>query len=138
MPINSRAPVLALSVLLTGCYHYRVTAPEVADLSDHPVSETKWAIAWGLVQEDASDTSCVCMNNGIKEITASTNLGYTLLSVVTLGVVVPMDVEYVCGKPPVGAPFPEPPRGCPGVVDLPVPPDDGPADDEIDAGEGEF
>ena len=114
---------IALCAMLTGCYHYRVSAPQVADLSD-PVSETKWSLAWGLVQEDASDSSCACKNNGIKEVTASTNLGYTLLSVVTLGIVVPVDVQYVCGKPPVGAPFPDPPRGCPGVVKLDVPPPD--------------
>jgi hypothetical protein len=110
-----------ISTGLGGCYHYRVSAPQVSDLSAVPVTETKWSLAWGLVQEEASDTSCACMNNGLKEITSSTNLGYALLSVVTLGIVVPMDVEYVCGKPPAGGPYPDPPSGCPNVVDLPVP-----------------
>jgi Bor protein len=131
----------ALATLLaggSGCYHYRVSAPQVAALSDAR-SETKWSYFWGLVQESETDTGCLCMNNGLKEVTASTNAGYLLLSVVTLGAVVPTELEYVCGKPDPTGPWPTPPPNCPGQVDLPVPPDHAPAEPEPDEpDEGSF
>ena len=106
---------------LSGCYHYRVSAPQVANL-DEGRSETKWAFFWGLVQEPETDTSCVCKNNGLKEATASTNLAYLLLGVASLGIAVPTELEYVCGKPPPDGRWPDPPRHCPDYVDLPPPP----------------
>jgi hypothetical protein len=110
-------PVLALG----GCYHYRVAAPQVSNLNE-PVSVTKWAYLWGLLQEADEDTSCRCMNNGIKEVTASTHLGYLLLGVVSLGTVVPTELVYVCAKPPVGGKWPDPPAAaCGDVVILPPP-----------------
>ena len=112
------------SALCTGaCYHARVSAPAVSNLNE-PVSVTKVAWVWGLVQGHDEDTTCVCLNNGLKEVTATTNFGYLLLSVVTLGIVVPTELSYVCGKPPIGGKFPDPPSSsqCRDIVVLPVPP----------------
>jgi hypothetical protein len=101
--------VLTIAVnALPSCYHYRVAAPQVANLNE-PASVTKWSLFWGLAQSAEEDTSCRCMNGGLKEVTASTNYGYLLIGVVSLGTVVPAELEYVCGKPPPGAPWPTPP-----------------------------
>lgn len=111
------------SLVLGACYHARVAAPNVANLNE-PVSVTKVSLLWGLAQSRAEDTTCTCLNNGIKEVTSNTNFGYLLLGVVTLGIVVPTELEYVCGKPPPGGQFPDPPRSseCPNIVTLPPPP----------------
>lgn len=116
----SRCSGFALAIAagaLSSCYHYRVTAPQVANLNE-PASVTKWSLFWGLAQSAAEDTSCRCMNGGLKEVTASTNFGYVLIGVASLGIAVPAELEYVCGKPPPGAPWPNPPSAeqCENVV----------------------
>ena len=84
-----------------GCYHYRVAVPE----SDHATeyeSATVHSIAWGLVQSSTVKTDN-CVSNAMNDVTVSSNLGYSLISVVTLGFWMPMDIEWRCSKPvPVG------------------------------------
>ncbi len=128
MPVCSRtrsASVLVLTAALgmVGCYHYRVASPAVANLNE-PVSVTQWSILWGIIQSKDEDTTCRCMNNGMSEVTASTNFGYLILGVVSLGIVVPTELTYVCGKPPVGGKWPDPPAQgrCPSLRVFPAPP----------------
>ncbi|HEY5955008.1 MAG TPA: hypothetical protein VIV60_00595 [Polyangiaceae bacterium] len=106
-----------------GCFHHRVAAPHVANFNE-PVSVTKWSLFWGLAQSAAEDSSCRCLNGGLKEVTASTNYGYLLLGVASLGVAVPTQLEYVCGKPAPGAAWPTPPSPgeCSDIVVLAPPP----------------
>jgi hypothetical protein len=123
---RARGWLACAALAVASCYHYRASAPQVSNLSE-PVSVTKWSYFWGLVQSADEDTSCRCMNNGIKEVTASTNFAYLLLGFVSLGVLLPVELTYVCGKPPVGGKWPDPPRQCKsgngsGPVLLPVPP----------------
>ena len=40
-------------------------------------------------------------SNGLDEARISTNLGYLILSVATLGIWVPLDVEWRCARLPV-------------------------------------
>lgn len=85
--------------LLSACYHYRVDAPALSAAKE-PISATRWAFFWGLAQPGDISTKCVCLNRGLKEATATTNAGYALLTVVTLGIVAPLELEFVCSKPP--------------------------------------
>jgi len=55
------------------------------------------AFLWGLVQPSAIDS---CSDKGVTDVRVTTNYGYQLLSVVTLGIWVPMDVEFRCTKRP--------------------------------------
>ena len=117
---------VALLGVAMGCYNYRVAAPNVSASTDpEPPSETQWAFFWGAL-EQPFDASCYCMNNALKQTTVTTNYAYALLTVITLGIVVPVQVEVVCAKPPPGSPPPIPPVGCSGVETLPpgvVPPE---------------
>jgi hypothetical protein len=59
-------------------------------------SKTTWSFAWGLVQPKDIDPHCESSFNHMNKVTVKTNLGYMLLSVVTLGIVIPQHVEWCC------------------------------------------
>jgi hypothetical protein len=88
--------VLLLSNAL-GCYHYQVEVPE-------RLPATQWkeerlaAKFWGAIQEELTTTNCV--SNAIDQVRVSTNYGYLLVGVLTLGIYVPIDVEWRCSKQP--------------------------------------
>lgn len=94
------AAACALLLCGSGCFHYRLT-PVSADgeplpPATEPQSETVWSFAWGLAQPTLNPANC--QGNGASEVTTTTNLGYALLTVVTLGIVAPAEVEWRCAK----------------------------------------
>jgi hypothetical protein len=64
--------------------------------SDIPgtVKVTRWNFLWGLVQPNDVQTDELC--ESMCQVTVKNNLGYILISSVTLGIVVPMSAEYQC------------------------------------------
>ncbi len=84
-------PLLFLLLSSTSCYHYRVVSTgNPDDLVAHKKTQVDYL--WGIVQ--AQDITADC--DGIYEVQVTTNVGYILLSVVTLGTVVPQKVEWKC------------------------------------------
>ena len=87
-------------LLCQGCYHFRIVTDE------NPGTEyrkkTIHNIAWGLLVTDAVAENCVGDNrgNGLDEVRVSTNLGYSLVTIITLGFWAPLEVEWRCIKPP--------------------------------------
>ncbi len=108
LPSTGRASggrrVVLLVVLLgalgwgQGCYHYRVVVPQPNPATEYE-HRTMHAFLWGLVQQDMPADDCLA--NTLDEVRVTTNLGYALISVVTLGIWVPLDVEWRCARPPV-------------------------------------
>ncbi len=82
------------SLAFDGCSTTNVTARQ-APVADDTYTTTVWALWWG-----ASDPveSVDCKGNGLKVVSVSTSWLYSLVTVVTLGAVVPMDVEYRCAS----------------------------------------
>lgn len=80
------------SLTFEGCSTVNVTARQASN-ADDTYKTTVWALWWG-----ASDPveSVDCNGNGLKVVSMSTSWVYSLISVVSLGAVVPMDVEYRC------------------------------------------
>lgn len=104
MKRRSKILLIAVPLLLfwgQGCYHYRVTT------QDRPATEyekkTVHNLLWGLLTQDAPAMDCVGegKSNGLDEVRVSTNLGYLIVSVATLGIWVPLDVEWRCARLPV-------------------------------------
>ncbi|RKG97596.1 hypothetical protein D7V97_34115 [Corallococcus sp. CA053C] len=90
------AAVLCLT-LSSACAHYRVQAPGHAGApATEPEKEVLWSLAWGLVQEKPTVDNC--QGQALAEVTQSTNLGFALISVVTLGIAMPQQVEWRCAK----------------------------------------
>lgn len=84
--------------LQTGCYHYHVTAPKSDPATDYE-HRTVHSYFWGLIQSDnvrAED----CLSNALDEVHITTNFGYSVLSVATLGIWMPLDVGWRCAKEP--------------------------------------
>ncbi len=82
---------------VSGCAHYRVQAPGAAGAgATEPEGEVLWSLAWGIVQEQPRVDNCE--DQALAEVTQSTNLGFALISVVTLGIAMPQRVEWRCAK----------------------------------------
>ena len=91
--------VLVLCMMTTcgGCYHYRVVVPEPDPATDYEQA-TVHALFWGLLQRDVAADDCI--SNAMDEVRVTTNLGYLAVSVATLGIWVPMQVQWRCAKEP--------------------------------------
>jgi len=93
-------PVLFLSLLLSGCYTARVEtkAQAGAEVSYQNVN----FFFWGAIQSPKRIVTPICDSlgvNGMAEVTVKNNFGYSLLTVITLGIWSPARVEWKCGKP---------------------------------------
>lgn len=91
-------PVLLL-VPSTGCYHYHVMSPAF-DPATEPQHKTVHSLAWGLANTpgDVFATNCE-PSNALDQVSVSSNLGYSLLTAVSLGFWAPLRVEWRCAKP---------------------------------------
>ena len=96
----SIARVLALIAVLSGsgCYHARIEFPQTAPPGLEPRTETLWSFAWGLSQQNLIPPECP--SSTLSEVTSTTNFGFVLLTVVTLGTVSAVQLEYRCAKLP--------------------------------------
>ncbi|UOE48530.1 Bor family protein [Mucilaginibacter sp. SMC90] len=91
---------LLLSLLLSSCYTARVETKAQAgsEVSHQNVN----FFFWGAIQSPKRIVTPVCDSlgsNGMAEVTVKNNFGYSLLTVVTLGIWSPARVEWKCGKP---------------------------------------
>ena len=83
-----------------GCYHYRVAAAGSAGANPSTFSQstTLHAVFWGLVQDQTLAQVCA-QDEALAHVRTTSNFGYTLLTVVTLGLWAPVHVEYACTNP---------------------------------------
>ena len=110
--------VVALLAVLAGCATVTLATPDawkpalqpkqtyVSPAGAHPAAspatsfETKtvWVLFWGWEQQNILPMDC--RSGGFAEVRISTNLGYELISVLTLGFAQPITVEWACAKQP--------------------------------------
>ena len=85
------------SFTLEGCSSVHVRARQ-ATHADDVQEKTVFALWWG-----GSDPveSVDCGGHGLNIVSVKTSWIYSLCSVVTLGAVVPMDIEYKCTEEPL-------------------------------------
>jgi hypothetical protein len=101
-PFHRQASRIAAAGLFlalgTGCYHYRVTAPDPTPATE-PQRKTVHSLAWGLVNQPQSVSTLACEpSNALDEVRVTTNFGYTVLTALTLGFWSPLQVEWRCAK----------------------------------------
>lgn len=89
--------LLLFCCLLTSCYNVRTVANVEAQRDANPQSTTVWVYAWGLAQPRV--VAPECKSGALQDVRTSTNFGYALITVATLGFVCPLTVEYTCAKP---------------------------------------
>ena len=88
-------------VMLSSCYTYRIQTHAQAGTEVTTVNANSYF--WGLVQNPkAGITTPLCDSldvNGMSVVRVRTNLGYALITVITLGIWSPMKIDYRCSKP---------------------------------------
>jgi hypothetical protein len=84
---------IASLMLNSGCMNTRLVANYSSD-NIQPYQTTKINLFWGLVQP--TDIPAECESNTICNVTTQTNLGFILLSAVTIGAVVPQKIIWNC------------------------------------------
>ncbi|HWJ26897.1 MAG TPA: hypothetical protein VNS32_10170 [Flavisolibacter sp.] len=93
--------LLVLHLITTeGCYHYRIqtTNPDPATSYQKKVV---WSYCWGLINKPQNFVVPNCNNNNaLDEVLVTTNFGYSILTIVTLGIVCPLEMKWKCHKPP--------------------------------------
>jgi hypothetical protein len=89
--------IISSFIFLEGCSTVNVVATQ-ASKSDDIFTTTVVALWWG-----GSDPveNVDCRGNGLQFVSAQTNWFYSLVTVVTLGAVVPIEVEYRCTSIPM-------------------------------------
>jgi hypothetical protein len=88
---------LVVSLASSGCYAYHITGNRVPP-STEARSQTQVAYLWGIVQpNDIVPPNCP-KNVPLADVTAHTNLGYALITTVTLGIVSIHELEWRCAK----------------------------------------
>ncbi len=87
--------ILLAAVLLSGCYGYRVDV-----LNPDPVTEPESQIAhslfWGLIQDPQYVVAKNCHSNAINDVYISSNYAYAFVTVLSLGLWAPVEVEWRC------------------------------------------
>jgi hypothetical protein len=98
---NRRLLLLAPAfLLLTSCYSYRIATH--AQPGTEINSVTAHSFFWGLVQNPKEIATPICDSlntNGVALVQVKNNLGYSLITVLTLGIWCPMRLEWKCSKP---------------------------------------
>lgn len=82
----------------SSCSTTRVVSKYDCDtFANNPLNKkTTWTYLWGLVQPKDINPNCDERSNHINKVTVKNNLGFALLSVVTLGIVMPQKIEWCC------------------------------------------
>ena len=103
--MRGRSLLLAFALVasLPGCYTYRVEAPSpVSPGVTEYKGEVLWSLFWGFKQEVPRVDNC--RNLGMSEVKISTNLGFALITIFTLGIASPLKAEWKCAPPPTATP----------------------------------
>ena len=92
---------ISATLFLSSCYTYRVTT-EAGPGTEVSKPVTAHALFWGLVQKPTEIHTPVCDSlgvNGMAEVTVKSNFGYSLITVATLGIWSPVQIQWKCSKP---------------------------------------
>lgn len=97
--LGSILPFLAVLVC-SGCYHVRVIVPQPDPGTEYKKQNVQ-SLVWGTRQLPSKDLAASdCLNStALDEVRVSSNLGYSFLTVGTLGFWSPSQVEWRCSKP---------------------------------------
>ena len=91
------APAL---LLFSSCYSYRIATH--AQPGTEINSVTAHSFFWGLVQNPKEIATPICDSlntTGVALVQVKNNFGYSLITVLTLGIWCPMRLEWKCSKP---------------------------------------
>jgi len=89
--------IIGVSSLIPACAHHQIIVSIPNPTGDkETVNSTVTAFQGGMHREVVD-----CDTNILTEVSIHQNLSQTLINVVTLGTVWPLEIEYQCGKPEI-------------------------------------
>jgi len=92
--------LLFLTTSTESCYHYRViTVDGDGGASTEYQKKILWSYCWGLVNKPKDFVVPNCDSTALNEVRYTTNFGYALITVASLGILSPTKVEWKCHKP---------------------------------------
>jgi len=98
---GSTALVVAALLLVGGCANYQTRVADGKPLSDQAYEgDTMHALLWGAYVKPEIMSAEDC-KHGMYDVVAENNYLYSLVSVVTIGIWMPLDVKYRCKAPGV-------------------------------------
>jgi hypothetical protein len=91
------AVLFIVSIVLSGCSLYRLQDPHRFPGSAQHEHRVVWSFLWGAVVQPVQIDSC----NGqpVEEVQVRSNLGYSLITVLSLGLASPVRLEWKCAAP---------------------------------------
>ncbi len=95
---------ICMIISVNSCSITEVAASEDASTAEGlcvDCSKTTWSFAWGLVEPVPIDPDC--RTGTMTKVRSEWNLGYAIISVATLGIVIPQKVGWDCApdnRPP--------------------------------------
>jgi hypothetical protein len=94
------AVTIATAVLLPGCANYQVRIADGKPTEPQYQGEMLSAYLWGTWASPVSMSAEKC-KRGMYDVVVESNYLYSLATVVTLGIWMPVEVSYRCNAPPV-------------------------------------
>ncbi len=90
--------ILVYSISGMSCTTTRIVSKYDCDtFANNPLNKkTTWSFAWGLVQPKDINPKCDKRSDHMNSVTVKNNLGFALISIATLGIVMPQRVEWCC------------------------------------------
>ena len=90
--------IMFAGIFVHSCTTTRVVSKYDCDtFANNPINrKTTWAFAWGLVQPKDINPKCDTRFSHMNQVTVKNNLGFALISVVSLGIVMPQRIEWCC------------------------------------------
>ncbi len=92
-------PIFLALINLSGCYGYRVIVNDPDPVTEYQ-SETAHSLVWGLIQIPQDVVATNCHSNSIDEVYIQSNLGYSFVTVLTLGLWAPLEIQWRCAEKP--------------------------------------
>jgi hypothetical protein len=89
---------LAMVLLFSSCTTTQVVSKyDSNSFANNPLNQTTtWSFLWGFVKPKDVDPKCDSRANFMTKVKVKNNIGFMLLSAVTLGAVVPTRLEWSC------------------------------------------
>lgn len=92
-------PIFLLQVImLYACTTTKVISKyDCNTIANNPINKkTTWSFLWGLMQPKDINPNCEPAFNHLNKVEVKTNLGFALITVGSLGIVMPQQVQWCC------------------------------------------
>jgi len=97
MKTTIKMTILLISFfILSGCYSVSLVSSYDSDRIV-PQKTTQWCFAWGIVKP--KDKQAGCGDENVANVTIKTNFMYKAIAFLSVGTVVPIQLEWHCSPP---------------------------------------